>query len=100
MLRPGWCITSRLLSFSISGRSDGRGKPMSVHSPAFSFAKRTVGSGTAATSANKYRDANVIPEQAAREMGVRYVLQGTVRRAGERIRITLELTDVAVRQII
>jgi len=31
--------------------------------------------------------------QVARELGVRYLLEGSVRRAGERVRITVQLTD-------
>lgn len=54
----------------------------------------------AAATANRYRDADVTAEQAGREMGVRYVLQGAVQRSGQRIRVTLELTDIVARQIV
>jgi adenylate cyclase len=54
----------------------------------------------AAATVNRYREADVTAEQAGREMGVRYVLQGAVQRSGQRVRVTLELTDVAARQII
>lgn len=54
----------------------------------------------AAATVNRYRDADVTAEQAGREMGVRYVLQGAVQRSGQRIRVTLELTDVVARQIV
>lgn len=53
-----------------------------------------------AAAVNQFRDAAVTPEQVGREMGVRYVLQGAMRRSGQRIRVTLELTDVAARQIV
>ena len=35
------------------------------------------------------------PRQVAEEMGVRYILQGSVRSAGKRIRVTSQLTDAA-----
>jgi adenylate cyclase len=54
----------------------------------------------AAGTVNRYRDADVTAEQAGREMGVRYVLQGAVQKLGRRIRVTLELTDVVARQIV
>jgi adenylate cyclase len=54
----------------------------------------------AAATVNRYRDADVTAEQAGREIGVRYILQGAVQRSGQRIRITLELTDVVARQIV
>ena len=40
-----------------------------------------------------YADKEVSPQQVASELGVRYVLLGTVRKAGNRIRITAELVD-------
>lgn len=44
-------------------------------------------------SANMYADSSKGPAQAARELGVRYVVNGTVRKSGSRIRITLQLLD-------
>lgn len=44
-------------------------------------------------SANMYADRSKSPAQAARELGVRYAVDGTVRKAGSRIRITLQLLD-------
>jgi adenylate cyclase len=55
-----------------------------------------IGTGTI----KRYRDADLPAEQAGREMGVRYVLQGAMQTAGQRIRVTLELTDVVARQIV
>jgi len=56
-----------------------------------------IGAGTV----TRYRDANLMTaDQAGREMGVRYVLQGAVQRSSQRIRVTLELTDVVARQIV
>jgi TolB-like protein/Tfp pilus assembly protein PilF len=48
----------------------------------------------------RYRSAEISPEEAGRQMGVRYVLEGAVRRSGQRIRTTVELTDVVARQIV
>ena len=40
-----------------------------------------------------YADREVTPSEVGREFGVRHVLEGTVRRAGDRIRITAQLVD-------
>ncbi|WP_291296184.1 hypothetical protein [Elioraea sp.] len=47
----------------------------------------------ARNSAFTYRDRAVDVRQVARELGVRYVLEGSVRTAGSRIRITGHLVD-------
>jgi adenylate cyclase len=44
-------------------------------------------------SAFTYKGKAVDVRQIGRELGVRYVLEGTVRRAGERIRITCQLVE-------
>jgi TolB-like protein len=49
---------------------------------------------------NSYRDKDVTAEQAGREMGVHYVLSGGIRKLGDRIRITAQLTDSVAQQII
>lgn len=54
----------------------------------------------AANTVARYRNAEIPAEEAGRQMGVRYVLEGTVRRSGQRIRTTMELTDVVARQIV
>jgi len=41
-----------------------------------------------------YKGKAVKMEQVSRELGIRYVLQGSVRKAGDRIRITAQLVDV------
>jgi len=48
----------------------------------------------------RYRGGTIPAEQAGREMGVRYILEGAVRRSGARIRVTTELTDVTARRIV
>jgi adenylate cyclase len=40
-----------------------------------------------------YKGKAVKPAQVSRELGVRYVLEGSVRRAGNRVRITAQLVD-------
>jgi TolB-like protein len=45
-----------------------------------------------------YRDKTAGPEQIARELGVRYVLEGSVRTADQRIRVTGKLIDVEAGQ--
>jgi len=40
-----------------------------------------------------YKDQTIDMRKVSREQGVRYVLQGSVRKAGNRVRITAQLTD-------
>jgi TolB-like protein len=40
-----------------------------------------------------YKSSAIGPEEIARELGVRYILMGSVRRAGDRIRVTAQLID-------
>src|SRR5262249_59176919 len=42
-----------------------------------------------------YKGKSTHLKQVAAELGVRYVLEGSVRKAGERVRITAQLNDVA-----
>lgn len=44
-------------------------------------------------SSFSYRGTAVTARQVGRELGVRYIVEGTVRRAGDRIRVTVQLTD-------
>jgi len=48
----------------------------------------------------RYRGGTIPAEQAGREMGVRYILEGAVRRRDRRLRVTAELTDVTARRIV
>lgn len=47
----------------------------------------------ARNSAFAYKDRRVDVRTIARELGVRYALEGSVRRAGQQIRITAQLVD-------
>jgi len=47
----------------------------------------------ARTSTFTYKGKNVKVKQVAEELGVRYVLEGSVRRAGEQVRINAQLID-------
>ena len=47
----------------------------------------------ARSSAFAYKNQSLSPQQAAKELGVRYVTQGSIRKAGERVRISVELAD-------
>src|SRR5437867_3609131 len=40
-----------------------------------------------------YKGKAVKPEQVSQELGVRYVLEGSIRKAGKRVRITAQLVD-------
>lgn len=42
-----------------------------------------------------YKGRAVKPEQVSQELGVRYVLEGSIRKAGNRVRITAQLIDAA-----
>ena len=51
---------------------------------------------TSRYAALRYRDRRLLdPRLAGRELGVRYVLQGTLRRSGDRVRVQVAMTDVA-----
>ena len=49
----------------------------------------------ARTSTFTYKGQSVDVKQVGRELGVRYVLEGSVRKAGDRVRITAQLIDAA-----
>jgi len=49
---------------------------------------------------NAYRNKDVTPQQAAAEMGVRYLLEGFVQKSGDRARITASLIEGASGQVI
>ena len=54
----------------------------------------------ARSSAHAYNNPEVDPSNAARELGVRYVVRGSLRKAGHRIRVAIELLDVERSRII
>ena len=45
------------------------------------------------TSAETYKDSPVKVKQVAEELGIQYVLEGSVQKAGEKLRITVQLVD-------
>jgi len=47
----------------------------------------------ARSSTYKYKNKPVEPRQVSEELGVRYVVEGSIRRSGERVRITVQLID-------
>jgi eukaryotic-like serine/threonine-protein kinase len=49
----------------------------------------------ARTSAMRYRKSAKSAEEIGRELGVEYLLEGSVRRSGDRVRITTQLVQVA-----
>jgi class 3 adenylate cyclase/TolB-like protein len=50
--------------------------------------------------AETYRHREVSAMQAGNEVGIRYVLDGAVQMAGDRIRVTVQLTDAPAAQVI
>ncbi len=54
----------------------------------------------ARNSAFLYKDRDIRPQQVAKELGVRYVAQGTIRKAGNRTRISVELADAETEHMI
>jgi TolB-like protein/tetratricopeptide (TPR) repeat protein len=54
----------------------------------------------ARNSTSRYRGTPVDVGSVGRELGVRYVLSGSVRRAGERIRILSELSDTETQRVL
>ena len=53
-----------------------------------------------APASSHYRHSDVSPIQAGNEVGVRYVIDGAVQMAGDRLRVTVQLTDAPAAQII
>ncbi len=50
------------------------------------------------TSAMQYKGTKKAPPQIAKELGVRMLVEGTVRRAGDRVRISAELIEAATQR--
>jgi len=50
---------------------------------------------TSRTSAARFRDTNQDIREIGEELGVRYVLEGSVRKDGDRVRITAQLVDAS-----
>jgi adenylate cyclase len=47
----------------------------------------------ARNSSFQYKDKLIDVREVGRALGVRYVLEGSIRRSGERVRVTLQLID-------
>ena len=52
----------------------------------------------AKSSSQMYRGAPVSPNQISKELGVRYILEGSVRKAGSSVRISAQLMDITTNQ--
>ncbi len=53
-----------------------------------------------ASTPNLYRGSEASAASVGEELGVRYILEGAGQQAGQRIRVTVQLTDVEARQVI
>ena len=49
----------------------------------------------AGNSSNRYKGSSVDLQQVGRELGVRYVLEGSVQKSGDQVRVTAQLVEVA-----
>ncbi len=54
----------------------------------------------ATATAYTYRNKDIAVGQAAAEMGVRHILEGNVQKSGNRVRITVTLTDAVSKQVV
>ena len=54
----------------------------------------------ASSSTLAYRAASVDPSLVGRELGVRYLVGGSVRKAGSRVRVTAELSDLTTARVL
>jgi len=52
----------------------------------------------ARNTAFSYRGKGIDPKEVGRELGLRYVLEGSIRKAGDRVRISCQLVEVATGQ--
>lgn len=49
-------------------------------------------------SANQFRNTKASHEEVAIDLGVNYIIEGSIQKAGDRVRINIQLTDVEKRQ--
>lgn len=55
---------------------------------------------TSSGSSFAYRDGSIDEAQVASELGVRYILKGSVRRAGDRVRVAVQLIDAVANRCV
>ena len=70
--------------YFVDGMTDDLITDLSKHSGLFVIARNSVFT---------YKDEPVKVQRVAEELGVRYVLEGSVRRAGDQVRINAQLID-------
>jgi adenylate cyclase len=56
-------------------------------------------SAVALTTANTYKDRSIEVSEVAKELGLEYVVQGSVRRSGDRVRVAVRLSDASGTQL-
>jgi adenylate cyclase len=70
---------------------------LSIHSVLVKLSGLFLVSGS---TLEAFRTRDISASEAAQEAGVRYVLEGAAQIAGQRIRVTIQLTDASVGQVI
>jgi class 3 adenylate cyclase/TolB-like protein/Flp pilus assembly protein TadD len=53
---------------------------------------------TAHVAVQRYKEKSVLPDEVSRELGVCYILTGSIRKNGDQVLVTAELTDARIAQ--